>query len=60
MQMRRAVAVVRCWLLAGILFAAPGFAQDPTPVVTVPNPPNTAAQQAKHYVVLRLARWLPL
>ncbi len=52
MQMQRAVAVVRCWLLAGILFAAPGFAQDPTPVVTVPNPPNTAAQQAKHYVVL--------
>ncbi|WP_263383356.1 alkaline phosphatase family protein [Granulicella arctica] len=27
-------------------------AQSLTPVITVPNPPNTAAQQAKHYVVL--------
>ncbi|MEO6804203.1 MAG: ectonucleotide pyrophosphatase/phosphodiesterase [Granulicella sp.] len=34
------------------LFTAASFAQNPTPVITVPNPPNTAAQQAKHYVVL--------
>jgi TonB family protein len=27
-------------------------AQNPTPVITVPNPPNTPAQQSKHYVVL--------
>ncbi len=27
-------------------------ASDPTPVLSVPNPPNTPAQQAKHYVVL--------
>ena len=52
MQMRRAVAIVRCWLMAGVLSAGVAFAQDPTPVITVPNPPNTAAQQAKHYVVL--------
>src|SRR5258708_23002390 len=56
MQMRYALAVVRCCLLAGVvsagLSAGPGLAQDPTPVITVPNPPNTAAQQAKHYVVL--------
>ena len=25
---------------------------DPTPVISVPNAPNTAVQQAKHYVVL--------
>jgi predicted AlkP superfamily pyrophosphatase or phosphodiesterase len=56
MQMRYVIAVVRCCLLTGVvsagLFAGPGLAQDPTPVITVPNPPNTAAQQAKHYVVL--------
>ncbi len=40
----RAVALV---FLSGV---AP--AQDPTPVITVANPPNTAVQQAKHYVVL--------
>jgi alkaline phosphatase D len=39
-------------LLAAILSAGLGLAQDPTPVITVPNPPNTVAQQAKHYVVL--------
>jgi alkaline phosphatase D len=52
MQMRRAVAVVRCCLLAGILSVGCALAQDPTPVITVPNPPNTVAQQKKHYVVL--------
>ena len=52
MQMRRSLAVVRCCLLAGALSARLVVAQDPTPVITVPNPPNTPAQQAKHYVVL--------
>jgi predicted AlkP superfamily pyrophosphatase or phosphodiesterase len=55
MQMRCSF-VVRCCLLAAVLSAVSsaglGLAQDPTPVITVPNPPNTAAQQAKHYVVL--------
>ena len=37
---------------AGVFCAAFAFAQDPTPVITVPNPPNTVAQQNKHYVVL--------
>jgi predicted AlkP superfamily pyrophosphatase or phosphodiesterase len=50
--MRRAVVFARCCLLAGLLFAGFALAQDPTPVIAVPNPPNTAAQQAKHYVVL--------
>ena len=27
-------------------------AQNPAPVITVPNPPNATAQQAKHYVIL--------
>jgi predicted AlkP superfamily pyrophosphatase or phosphodiesterase len=52
MQMRDAVAVVRCCLFAVIVSASFAFAQEPTPVITVANPPNTAAQQAKHYVVL--------
>jgi len=52
MRMRRAVGFVRLCLLAGILSAGFALAQDPTPVITVPNPPNTAVQQAKHYVVL--------
>jgi predicted AlkP superfamily pyrophosphatase or phosphodiesterase len=52
MQMRCALAVVRCCLLAGTLSAGFALAQDPTPVITVPNPPNTVAQQAKHYVIL--------
>jgi predicted AlkP superfamily pyrophosphatase or phosphodiesterase len=52
MQMRHFVVVVRCCLLAAVLSAGFALAQDPTPVVVVPNPPNTAAQQAKHYVVL--------
>jgi alkaline phosphatase D len=52
MQMPRAVGFVRLCLLAGIFSAGFALAQDPTPVITVPNPPNTAVQQAKHYVVL--------
>jgi predicted AlkP superfamily pyrophosphatase or phosphodiesterase len=34
------------------LTAAICAAQSPSRVIEVPNPPNTAAQQAKHYVVL--------
>jgi alkaline phosphatase D len=53
MQIQRVIAVaVRCFLLAGVISASSGIAQDPTPVVVVPNPPNTAAQQEKHYVIL--------
>src|ERR1700738_2808711 len=56
MQIRYALIVTRFCLLAAVLsaglFSARGLAQDPTPVIAVPNPPNTAAQQAKHYVVL--------
>ncbi len=52
MLIRRAGAVVRCCWLAVTLSAGFALAQDPTPVITVPNPPNTVAQQAKHYVVL--------
>ncbi len=43
---RLAVLSLACLLLKGAV------AQDPTPVITVANPPNTAAQQKKHYVVL--------
>jgi predicted AlkP superfamily pyrophosphatase or phosphodiesterase len=43
-------------LFATLLLAGPASspvaAQDPTPVVTSANPPNTPAQQAKPYVVL--------
>jgi predicted AlkP superfamily pyrophosphatase or phosphodiesterase len=35
-----------------LLIAAGTIAQAPAPVITVPNPPNSAAQQAKPYVVL--------
>ncbi len=44
----------RTWmaLLAFLLSATIYAAQSPAPVIEVPNPPNTAAQQAKHYVVL--------
>ncbi|MDQ2835636.1 MAG: ectonucleotide pyrophosphatase/phosphodiesterase [Acidobacteriota bacterium] len=34
------------------MLATPARAQDPTPVIAVPNPPNAANQQRKHYVVL--------
>lgn len=50
--MRMQYAVVRLCLLAGVLSAGFAFSQDLAPVITVPNPPNTAAQQTKHYVVL--------
>jgi predicted AlkP superfamily pyrophosphatase or phosphodiesterase len=52
MQMRRALTVVRYCLLNCFLAVGLVSAQDPTPVISVPNPPNTAAQQAKHYVIL--------
>lgn len=45
-------AVIRCLLLAVTVSAGFVIAQDPTPVITVQNPPNTTAQQKKHYVVL--------
>lgn len=45
---RRAWAVVLVLILAATICAA----QSIHPVIEVPNPPNTAAQQAKHYVVL--------
>jgi alkaline phosphatase D len=51
MQMRYCFAV-RCCLVAVVLSGGLSLAQDPTAVIVVPNPPNTAAQQAKHYVVL--------
>jgi alkaline phosphatase D len=54
MQMRYCFVVRRCLVavLSAGLCIGMGLAQDPTPVITVPNPPNTAAQQTKHYVVL--------
>src|SRR6267154_1041318 len=56
MQLRYALIVSRCCLVAAVLsaglFNVRGLAQNPTPVIEVPNPPNTAVQQAKHYVVL--------
>src|SRR3974390_3016091 len=39
-------------LLILVLAAAICAAQSAGPIIEVPNPPNTAAQQAKHYVVL--------
>src|ERR1700687_3170988 len=44
----------RAWsiLLVLILTAAICAAQSTSSVIEVPNPPNTAEQQAKHYVVL--------
>ncbi len=39
-------------LLIGLLLAPSLPAQTPGSVIAVPNPPNTAAQQARHYVVL--------
>jgi predicted AlkP superfamily pyrophosphatase or phosphodiesterase len=45
---------IQAWsaLLILILTAAMCTAQSASPVIEVPNPPNTAEQQAKHYVVL--------
>ena len=39
-------------LAASISFTCAACAQQITPVIEVNNPPNTPAQQAKHYVVL--------
>ena len=41
-------------LLAGLVSCPASWPQagDPTPVIHVDNPPNTPAQQAKHYVIL--------
>ena len=39
-------------LLILVVAAAIGAAQSGSLVIAVPNPPNTAAQRAKHYVVL--------
>jgi len=46
------VTAVLATVLAAVLFCAAAFGQDLTPVVHTDNPPNTAAQQAKHYVIL--------
>ncbi len=45
---------VPAFLAALILFLAPGWcaAQATSPAVEVPNPPNAAAKQTAHYVVL--------
>src|ERR1700732_2706578 len=51
MRMRYCFAV-RCCLVAVVLSGGLSLAQDPTAVIVVPNPPNSAAQQTKHYVVL--------
>jgi predicted AlkP superfamily pyrophosphatase or phosphodiesterase len=44
----------RAWAAVLVLIFAATFcaAQSTSPVIEVPNPPNSAAQQAKHYVVL--------
>jgi predicted AlkP superfamily pyrophosphatase or phosphodiesterase len=43
----------RLWFALLILFlAAVCDAQSPASVIEVPNPPNAAAQQVKHYVIL--------
>ena len=43
---------LRVLLLAAIFTASCVAAQEITPVIRVDNPPNTAEQQAKHYVIL--------
>jgi predicted AlkP superfamily pyrophosphatase or phosphodiesterase len=40
------------WLLVLFLSATLCRAQSSVPVIEVPNPPNSTAQQSKHYVVL--------
>ncbi len=40
------------FLLFSLLLTASLQAQNPDSVIAVPNPPNTAAQQTKHYVIL--------
>ena len=49
MAMKRDLRVL---LLAAIFTASCVAAQEITPVIRVDNPPNTAEQQAKHYVIL--------
>src|SRR5229473_5093393 len=44
----RALPVVLILFLSAVIC----FAQSTSTVIEVPNPPNTAAQQAKHYVIL--------
>jgi len=39
-------------LVAGSIFVAAACAQKISPVIDTGNPPNTPAQQAKHYVIL--------
>src|SRR5882724_9039054 len=45
---------LRAWVVLVVLALSAGFcaAQSASPVIEVPNPPNSASQQAKHYVVL--------
>ncbi|HVA95293.1 MAG TPA: ectonucleotide pyrophosphatase/phosphodiesterase [Candidatus Dormibacteraeota bacterium] len=50
--LRRICARACSALLVLILAVTVCAAQSASPVIQVPNPPNTAAQQAKHYVVL--------
>jgi predicted AlkP superfamily pyrophosphatase or phosphodiesterase len=52
MRMQWATRAFGYLLLAGVFFASHASAQDPTPVIKVPNPPNATAQQGKNYVVL--------
>jgi predicted AlkP superfamily pyrophosphatase or phosphodiesterase len=53
-EQKKQGCVTRAWalLLALVLTSAICGAQSASSVVEVPNAPNTAAQQAKHYVVL--------
>jgi predicted AlkP superfamily pyrophosphatase or phosphodiesterase len=51
-MLRSAFSVARCLVVVGAILLGSAHGQNPTPVITVENPPNTAAQQAKHYVVL--------
>ena len=44
--------ILQLFLAATIFCASTGCAQEITPVIKVDNPPNTPAQQAKHYVIL--------
>jgi predicted AlkP superfamily pyrophosphatase or phosphodiesterase len=44
--------LVRRFALVCVVSVSCCLAQDPTPVIAVPNAPNGAAQQAKHYVIL--------
>lgn len=52
--MNRSLLRSLSWLAAPALYIACGIAlaQDVTPVIHVPNAPNTESQQRRHYVVL--------